>query len=169
MTMFVHIVENIFAHFSLHIISKTLIVCGCSLANGRFSSLHRITIGLIFGDCLGHFTTLICFLLSHSFVALTVCCVLLSCWEIQKWPTLQCSGGGKDVCTQDCTLHVSLHPFVDDVKLSCALARQTPSNHNDTTFMHDGEEGVLGIIDSSTLSQNTLNCDNAKQLDFGFI
>ena len=86
-----------------------------------------------------------------------------------KMAHLQSSGGGKDVDTQDCTLHVSLHPFFEDVKLSCALARQTPSNHNDTTFMHDGEEGVLGIIGSSSLSQNTLNCVNAKPLDFGFI
>ena len=86
-----------------------------------------------------------------------------------KMAHLQSSGGGKDVDTQDCTLHVSLHPFVDDVKLSCALARQTPSNHNGTTFMHDGEDGVLGIIGSSSLSQNTLNCVHAKQLDFGFI
>ena len=51
---------------------------------------------------------------------------------------LQCSGGGKDVGTQDCTLHVFLDPFVDDVKLCYALAKQTPSKHKFTTFVHDG-------------------------------
>ena len=82
---------------------------------------------------------------------------------------LQSSGGGKHVGTQDCTLHVSLHPFVDDVKLSCALATQTISKHNVTTFRHDVEEGVLGIIGNISLPQNTLRCVNAKQFDFGVI
>ena len=66
-------------------------------------------------------------------------------------------------------LHVSLHPFVDNVKLSCALARQTTSKHNVTTFMHDVEEGVLGIMGSISLPQNTLSCVDAKQFDFGVI
>lgn len=46
---------------------------------------------------------------------------------------LQFSRGGKEVGTQDCTIHVSLHPIVDNVKLSCAMAKQTPSNQNVTT------------------------------------
>ena len=140
MTMFVHILERIFVHFSLQIISKTLIVCGCSLANGRFSSLHRITIGLIFGDGLGHFMTLICFFLSHSFVALTVCCVLLSCWEIQKWPTFSLVVEGRTLALRIArymppSIHLltmwscpvprpEKHPQTIMIPLSCMMVRR---------------------------------------------
>ena len=49
-------------HRSLQILSKSLRFRGCRLATRSFSSLHR--------DWLGHSRPLICFFLSHSFVAL---------------------------------------------------------------------------------------------------
>lgn len=50
------------------------------------------------------------------------------------------SGGGKEVGTQDFMAHVPLQIIVDAMKLCFALARQTPSNQNVSTFMHDGEQ-----------------------------
>ncbi len=169
MTMFVDILEGIFVHFSLQIINKSLKFYGCSLANGSLSSLRRIIIGLMFGNCLGHFMTLMCFFLSNSFVAWAVCCGLMSYWEAHPWPAFSLVVVGRRLALSIVCLHVSLHPFVDDVKLSCALATQTTSKHNVTTFRHDVEEGVLGIIGSISLPQNTLRCVNAKQFDFGVI
>ncbi len=63
----------------LQILSKSLRFQGWHLAT--FSSLHRFYMGLRSGDWLGHSRTLMCFFLSHSFVALTVCFGLLSCWN----------------------------------------------------------------------------------------
>ncbi len=53
---------------------------------GRFSSLHRFSIGFRSGDWLGHSGTLKCFLRSHSLVALAVCLGSLSCWKTQPRP-----------------------------------------------------------------------------------
>lgn len=168
--MFVDILERIFVHFSLQIISKSLKLYDCSLPNGSFCSLHRIIIGLMFGNCLGHFMTLMCFCLSYSFVAWAVCYGLLSFWEANPWPTFSLVVVGKRLACSIVRLHVSLHPFLDDVKLSCVLARQTTSKHNVTTFIYDVGEGVvLGIIGSISLPPNTSSCVNAKQFDFGVI
>ena len=59
---------------------------GCCLATQSFSSLHRFLMGFRSGDWLGHSRTLICFFLSHSFVALAVCFGSLSCWKIHPRP-----------------------------------------------------------------------------------
>ncbi len=53
---------------------------------GRFSSLHRFSIGFRSGDWLGHSGTLKCFLRSHSLLALAVCLGSLSCWKTQPRP-----------------------------------------------------------------------------------
>ncbi len=60
-------------HSSLQILSKSLRFLGCLLETRSFSSLHRFSMGLRSGDWLGHSMTLMCFFLSHSFVALAVC------------------------------------------------------------------------------------------------
>ena len=68
-----HILGGILVHSSLQILSKSLRIRGCRLATRSLSSLHRFSMGFSSGDWLGHSRTLICFFLSHSFVALAVC------------------------------------------------------------------------------------------------
>ena len=51
-----------------------------------FSSLHRFSMGFRSGDWLGRSRTLICFFLSHPFVAFAVCFGSLSCWETHPRP-----------------------------------------------------------------------------------
>ena len=71
-------------HPSLQILSKSLRFWGCRLAT--WSSLHRFSMGFRSGEWLGHSRTLICFFLSHSFVALAVCLGSLSCWKTHPRP-----------------------------------------------------------------------------------
>ena len=71
---------------SLQILSKSLRFRGCCLVTRSFSSLHRFLMGFRSGDWLGHSRTLICFFLSHSFVALAVCSWSLSCWKTHPQP-----------------------------------------------------------------------------------
>ncbi len=78
--MFAHNSGGILSHSSLQILSKSLRFPGWRLATRTFSSLHRFSMGWRSGDWLGHSRTLMCFLLSHSFVALAVCFGSLSCW-----------------------------------------------------------------------------------------
>ena len=47
------------------------------------------------GDWLGHSRTLICFFLSHSFVALAVCFESLSCWKTHPQPIFSALTEGK--------------------------------------------------------------------------
>ena len=60
------------------------------MATQTFSSLHRFSMGLSSGDWLGHSRTLMCFFLSHSFVALAVCFGSLSCWNTHPRPISEC-------------------------------------------------------------------------------
>ncbi len=53
-----------------------------------FSSLHRYSMGLRSRDWVGHSRTLMCFFLSHSFVALAVCFGSLSCRNNHPRPNL---------------------------------------------------------------------------------
>ena len=52
-----------------------------SLGNSKLQLHPQISIGLRSGDWLGHSMTLMCFFLSLSFVALTVCFGSSSCWR----------------------------------------------------------------------------------------
>ena len=83
---FAQILGGLLVHSSLQILSKSLRFRGCRLATRSFSSLHRYSMGFRSGDWLGHSRTLICFFLSHSFVALAVCFGSLSCWKIHPRP-----------------------------------------------------------------------------------
>ncbi len=67
-------------HSSLQILSKSLRFRGWR-STRTFSSLHRFSMGFRSGDWLGHSRTLMCFFLSHSFVALAVCFGSFSCWN----------------------------------------------------------------------------------------
>ncbi len=60
-----------------------------------FSSLYRFSIGLTSGDWLGHSRTLMCFFLSHSFVALVVCFGSLSCWKLHPRPIFSVLAEGR--------------------------------------------------------------------------
>ena len=83
---FAQILRGILVHSSLQILSKSLSFRGCRLATRSFSSLHRFSMGFRSGDWLGHSRSLLCFFLSHSFVALAVCFGSLSCWKTHPRP-----------------------------------------------------------------------------------
>ncbi len=72
-----HTSQEGFWHTPLQILSKSLRFRGWRLATRTFSSLHRFSMWLRSGDWLGHSRTLMCFFLSHTFVALS--CVLGHC------------------------------------------------------------------------------------------
>ncbi len=67
-----HISGGILSRSSLQILSKSLRFRGWRLVTRLFSSFHRLSMGWRSGDWLGHSRTLMCFFLSHSFVALVV-------------------------------------------------------------------------------------------------
>ncbi len=133
------------SHSSLQILSKSLRFWGWRLATQTFSSLHRFSMGLRSGDWLGHSRTLMCFFLSHYFVALAVCFGSLSCWNTHPRPIFNALA---------LTVHVPVHRPFDAVQLSYPLSRKTPPKHNVSTSMFDGGDG--GLVD-------------AKELDFGLI
>ncbi len=62
-----------------------------------FSSLHIFSMGLKSGDWQGHSRTLMCFFLSHSFIALAVCYVYGRMLSMPWWymvPLMRCSCPG---------------------------------------------------------------------------
>jgi len=72
-------VAGILAHSSMQISSRAVMCWAIHI----FNPLHKFSMGLRFGDWLGHSRTLKCFLQSHSFVARAICLGSLSCWKIQ--------------------------------------------------------------------------------------
>ncbi len=74
------------SHSSLQILSKSLRFRGWCLETRTFISLHIFSIGLRSVIWLGHSRTLMCFFLSHFFVALAVCFGSLSCWNTHPRP-----------------------------------------------------------------------------------
>ncbi len=110
--------------------------------------------GLRSGDWLGHSRTLMCFFLSHSFVALVLCFGSLSCWNTHPRPIYMAP---------------SIVPLM---RCSCPvpLAEKHPPKHNVFTSMFDGGDGVLGVIGSiPPPPPNTVGWVDAKELDFGLI
>ncbi len=95
---------------------------------------------------LGHSWTLMCFFLSHSFVALAVCFGSLSCWNTHPRPIFNALA---------LTIHGPVHRLFDAVQLSCPLSRKTPPKYNVSTSMFDGGDGVLGVIGSIPPPSNT--------------
>ncbi len=154
----------ILSHSSLQILSKPLRFRGWRLATRTFSFLHKFSMGLRSGDWLGHFRTLICFFLSHSFVALAVCFGSLLCWNTHPWPIFNAGFNALAL-----TVHGPVHRPFDAVQLSCLLSRKTPPKHNVSTFMFDGGDGVLGVIGSIPPPPNTASWVDTKELDFGLI
>ncbi len=159
-TRFAHISGGILSHCSLQILSKSLRFRGWRLATQTFSSLHRFSMGWRSGDWLGHSRTLMCFFLSHSFVALAVCFGSLSCWNTHSRLIFNALA---------LTVHGPVHHPFDAVQLSCPLSRKTPPKHNVSTSMFDGGDGVLGVIGSIPPPTNTASWVDAKELDFGLI
>ncbi len=109
--------------------------------------------GLRSGDWLGHSRILMCFFLSHSFLALAVCFGSL-------FNAL--TGFSALALTVHCPVHC---PF-DVVQLSCPLSRKTPPKHNVSTSMFDGGDCVLRVI-GSIPPPNTARWVDAKELGFG--
>ncbi len=110
-----------------------------------FSSLHRFSVGLKSGDWLGHSRTLLCFFLSHSFVALAVCFGSLSCWNTHSQPIFNALAGFNALALM---VHGPVHLPFDEVQLSYPLSRKTPLKHNVSTSMIDSGDGVLGVLGS---------------------
>ncbi len=161
-----HISGGILSHSSSQILSKSLRFRGWRLATRTFSSLQRFSMGLRSGDWLGHSRTLMCFFLSHSFVALAVCFGSLSCWNTHPRPIFNALAGFN---AQALTVHGPVHRPFDAVQLSCPLSRKTPPKHNVSTSMFDGGDGVLRVIGSIPPPPNTASWVDAKELDFGLI
>ncbi len=162
---FAHISGGILSH-SLQILSKSLRFRGWRLATQTFSSLHRFSMWFSSGDWLGHSRTLMCFFLSHSFVALAVCFVSLSCWNTHPRPIFNALAGLNALAL---TVHGLVHRLFDAVQLSCSLSRKTPPKHNISTSMFDGGDGVLGVIGSIPPPPNMASWVDAKEMDFGLI
>ncbi len=100
---------------------------GWRLATRTFSSLHRFPIGFRSGDWLGHSRTLMCFFLSHSFVALAVCFGSFSwCWNTHPQPIFNALA---------LTVHSPIHLPFDAVQLSCPLSRKTEKPENPQSIM----------------------------------
>ncbi len=112
------------------------------------------------GDWLGHCRTLMCFFLSHCFVALAVCFGSLSCWNTHPRPIFNALA---------LTVHGPVHRPFDAVQLYCPRSRKTPPKHNVSTSMFDGGDGVLGVIGSIPPPPNTASWVDVKELDFGLI
>ncbi len=94
--------------------------------------------GLRSGDWQGHSRTLMCFFLSHSFVALAVCFGSLSCWNTHPRPIFNALAGFNALAVNG-----PVHRSFDAVQLFCPLSRKTSLKHNVSTFMFDGGDGVL--------------------------
>ncbi len=76
----------------------------------------------LWDDWLGHSRTLMCFFLSHSFVALAMCFGSLSCWNTH--PRTICNSlAGFNVLAL--MVHGPIHRSVDAAQLSCPLSRKT--------------------------------------------
>ncbi len=103
---------------------------------------------------------LMCFFLSHSFVALAVCFGSLSYLNTHPRPIFNALA---------LTVHGLVHRPFDAVKLSCPLSRKTPPKHNVSTSMFDSGDDVLGVIGSIPPPPNTASWVDAKKLDFGLI
>ncbi len=103
---------------------------------------------------------LMCFFLTHSFVALAVCFGSSSCWNTNPRPIFNALA---------LTVHGPVHRPFDAVQLSCPLSRKTPPKHNVSTSMFDGGDGVLGVIGRIPSPPNKASWVDAKELDFGLI
>ncbi len=117
--------------------------------------------GLWSGDWLGHCRTLMCFFLSHSFVALTMCFGSLSCWNTHPRPILDALASFNALA-----LMVYMAPYIVPLmRCSCPvpLAKKHPQS-NVSTSMFDG---VLGVIGSIPPPPSTVSWVDAKELDCG--
>ncbi len=97
----------------------------CSRVQVSISAIHRFSMGWRSGDWLGHSRTLMCFFLSHSFVALAVCFGSLSCWNTHPRPIFNALAGFNALAL---TVHGPVHRPFDAVQLSCPLSRKTPQS-----------------------------------------
>ncbi len=107
-----------------------------------------------------------CLFLSHSFVALAVCFGSLSHWNTHLRHIFNALAGFSALAL---TVHGPVHRHFDALQLSCPLSRKTPLNHNVSTSMFDGWDGVLGVIGSIPPLPNTASWVDAKELDLGLI
>ncbi len=167
-TRFAHISGGILSHSSLQILSKSSRFWGWCLPTRTFSSLHRFSLGWRSGDWLGNSKTLMCFFLSHSFVALAVCFGSLSCWNNHPQPVFNALAGFNGLIL---TVHGPVHRPFDAVQLSCPLSRKAPPKHNVCTSMFDGGMVFLGSQAAFFLLQTQRDELHqllaSKELDFG--
>ncbi len=85
-------------------------------------------------------------LLEPLLCCLAVCFGSLSCWNTHPRPIFNALA---------LMLHGPVHRPFDAVQLYCLLSRKTPPEHNVSTSMFDGGDGVLGVIGSIRPPPNT--------------
>ena len=158
---FTQILGGILVHSSLQILSKSLRFWGCRLATRSFSSLHRFLMGFRSGDWLGHSRTLICFFLSHSFVALAVCFGSLSCWKTHPRPIFSALTEGRRLSPK---ISRYMAPFIlPSIQWSrpVPLAEKPPKHKVSTSMLHSGDV-VLEVVLSISLPPNAASRVDAK-------
>ncbi len=113
-----------------------------TFGNSNLQLPPQIFYGIKVWRLVGHSRTLMCFFLSHSFVALVVCFGSSSCWNTHPWSIFNALAGFNALAL---TVHGPDHHPFDVVQLSCPLSRKTPPTHISTS-MFDGGDGVLWVI-----------------------
>lgn len=160
---FVHMSREIRAHSFLQIMSKALRFWDCCLATWVFGLRNKFSIGLKSADCLGFlFEPLLCCLGSLLLWVIVVLEKLTTTYFL-------CSGGEKEVVTQDFMVHGFVHCPIDAVMFSCALSTAIYPQNNVSISMLDSGDSVLCVIVSISLPSNTARWVNAKKLHFCLI
>ncbi len=115
---------------------------GWRLATRTFGSLHRFSMRLRSGDWLGHCWTIMCFFLSHSFIALFVCIGSLSRLEYPSTTKFQSSPIPLMRCS--CPVPVAeKHPKAYRVELMPKSLSLVSSDHN--TFTQFSSESLANF------------------------
>ena len=117
--------------------------------------------GLRSGDWLGHSMTLMCFFLSHSFVAIADVFGSLSCWKTHPQHIFSVLA---ERSYQDFTEHGPIHFSLYAVTTTSPLGRETPK-HNASTSMLDSGDGVLVVIVRIPPPPNKAHQIDTKELD----
>jgi len=140
-------VAGILAHSSMQISSRAVMCWAIHI----FNPLHKFSMGLRFGDWLGHSRTLKCFLQSHSFVARAICLGSLSCWKIQTCFIFKALTDGRRFWLK-ISRYMAVHSYLNTYQFSCPFCRKTaPKQDVSSLLLH----GVLGMHLCIPLPPNT--------------
>ena len=104
-TSLAHLSLGSFAHSSLQHLSSSIRLDGKRRCTAIFRSLQRCSIGFKSGLWLGHSRTFTELSWSHSFDILAVCLGSLSCWKMNRRPSLRSRALLEQVFIQDVSVH----------------------------------------------------------------